>query len=197
MTIYSKLLELQKEVGEISRDKENPFFKSNYFDINGLLAELKPLFNQHGLVVIQPLVATLGHNSLETHVIEVETGEVLKSSISIPDTSDPQKLGSAITYLRRYSLQSLFLLQAQDDDGNAASNHVGVEKPMAGSDTAIVCEHGLAPKLARVKKAGPNQGREFYACGQPRDKQCNFFEWKDKAEMKPSVDIDDINAELQ
>ena len=38
----------------------------------------------------------------------------------LPDLQDPQKMGSAITYYRRYALQSLFLLQTQDDDGEGA-----------------------------------------------------------------------------
>jgi hypothetical protein len=42
----------------------------------------------------------------------------------LPEINDPQKLGSAITYYRRYTLQSLLALQAEDDDANLASNKV-------------------------------------------------------------------------
>ena len=41
--------------------------------------------------------------------------------MELPNLQDPQKLGSAITYFRRYTLQSLLGLQAEDDDGNKAS----------------------------------------------------------------------------
>ena len=42
---------------------------------------------------------------------------------------DPQKLGSAVTYYRRYTLQSLLGLQAEDDDANSASQSVKSTKP--------------------------------------------------------------------
>jgi len=41
--------------------------------------------------------------------------------MKLSDQTDPQKLGSEITYYRRYTLQSLLALQAEDDDGNKAS----------------------------------------------------------------------------
>jgi len=44
--------------------------------------------------------------------------------VPLPEAPDAQKYGSAITYFRRYALQSLFLLEAEDDDGNNA-----VKKP--------------------------------------------------------------------
>jgi hypothetical protein len=40
----------------------------------------------------------------------------------LPETVDAQKAGSAITYFRRYALQSLLALEAEDDDGNTASS---------------------------------------------------------------------------
>ena len=45
----------------------------------------------------------------------------VESSIQLTQFNDPQKLGSAITYYRRYTLQSLLGLQAEDDDANKAS----------------------------------------------------------------------------
>ena len=119
-TIYEKLLNVQKKVGAITKDSTNPFFKSQYFDINGLLTELKPILNEERLVVLQPLTELNGKLALETLVIDEESGDQIKSITVLPENPDPQKMGSAITYFRRYALQSFFLLQAQDDDGNDA-----------------------------------------------------------------------------
>ena len=44
--IYSKLFELQNELGAISKDATNPFYKSKYFDINSLIGQLKPLLQK-------------------------------------------------------------------------------------------------------------------------------------------------------
>lgn len=126
--LYKKLLNVQKEVGAIAKDSENPYFKSSYFDINGLLKELKPILNKEGLVVLQPLTNLEGKLALETLVIDEESGDQLKSICLIPENVDPQKVGSTITYYRRYSLQSLFLLQAEDDDAETAKPKVGSKK---------------------------------------------------------------------
>ena len=120
-----KILKLQTEIGVLSKTETNPFFKSKYLDINGLLAQLLPLLEKHQIVVVQPLSNILGKPSLKTLVYSWEgEGKVsnllLENEIPLPDLQDPQKMGSCITYYRRYALQSLFLLQAQDDDGESA-----------------------------------------------------------------------------
>jgi hypothetical protein len=57
-----------------------------------------------------------------------DNGQVLVTSfMALPDLTDPQKLGSCITYYRRYSLVSLLALEAEDDDGNTASGAVQVQ----------------------------------------------------------------------
>jgi len=115
----SKLLEFQKKVGAIKKDSVNPYFKSKYADINSLLDVVKPVLNEVGLTVVQPLEIRDGKNTLLTKIFDDEK-IVLESSIIIPENLDPQKIGSAITYYRRYSLQSLLLLEAEDDDAESA-----------------------------------------------------------------------------
>lgn len=132
-----KILKLQTEIGVLSKTETNPFFKSKYLDINGLLAQLLPLLEKYKLTVIQPLSSDAnGRPAISTIIydseVSVQSGNyrispIVDSMITLPDLQDPQKMGSAITYYRRYALQSLFLLQAQDDDGNHAS--APTEKP--------------------------------------------------------------------
>ena len=114
--IYSKLYELQNEIGSISKDATNPFYKSKYFDINSLIGQLKPLLHKHKLVLLQPIT----DNQVRSVIVDLEGGSV-ESSMPLPNDLDAQKLGSAITYFRRYTLQSLLALQAIDDDGNLAT----------------------------------------------------------------------------
>lgn len=119
MSIYKKLLEVKKEVGKISKDSTNPFFKSKYFDVNALLKHVEPILQKNGLVLLQPIE----NGNVTTSIIDSESGDKIDSSIPLPALSDPQKLGSAITYYRRYTLQSLLGLQAEDDDANKASGN--------------------------------------------------------------------------
>lgn len=114
-----KILKIQSEIGVLVKTETNPFFKSKYMDINGLLEQLLPLLEKYKLTVIQPLTNIDGKPALQTRVIDVGgDGTILCEAIILPDLQDPQKMGSAITYYRRYALQSLFLLRAEDDDAN-------------------------------------------------------------------------------
>jgi hypothetical protein len=117
MEIYRKLLAAKKEIGKISKDSTNPFFKSKYFDVNALLEHVEPILQHYGLVLLQPIK----NNAVFTIIVDSESGEQIDSGITLPNLTDPQKLGSAITYYRRYTLQSLLGLQAEDDDANKAS----------------------------------------------------------------------------
>tara|TARA_R110001592_G_scaffold101704_3_gene287684 strand:- start:15324 stop:15875 length:552 start_codon:yes stop_codon:yes gene_type:complete len=117
--IYSKLFALQNELGAITKDSKNPFYKSKYFDVNSLIAQLKPLLQKHKLVLLQPIT----DNQVRSVLVDLDGGSV-ESSIKLPDNLDAQKLGSAITYFRRYTLQSLLALQAVDDDANLASHGI-------------------------------------------------------------------------
>jgi len=121
--IFTKIDRIKKKVGKISKDSENPFYKSKYFDINSLLEHLEPLLQQEGLLLLQPI----RENQVVSEIIDIESNEGISSSMTLPELTDPQKMGSAITYYRRYTLASLLALQSEDDDGNLASSSKQVE----------------------------------------------------------------------
>lgn len=125
--IYQKLLQCQMEIGAITKTQDNPFFHSKYADINAILAVVKPILNSHGLVLTQTVKMGFkpeddsGSLGIQTWITDVDSKEHIGGFCEIPKMPDPQKTGSAITYFRRYALQSLLALEAQDDDGNVAS----------------------------------------------------------------------------
>ena len=128
--INQKLFNLQQEIGTISKDASNPFYKSKYFDINSLIKQLQPLFEKHRLLLLQPIE----EDCVYSKIICIDgTGGVI-SALKLPEINDPQKLGSAITYYRRYTLASLLGLQAVDDDANVASG-VTEEKKWLNQNT--------------------------------------------------------------
>lgn len=166
-TIYTKLAELKKEVGKMTKDSKNPFFNSKYFDINQLLEHLEPLLQKNNLIVLQPII----NKEVVSKIIEIETGDDICSSLELPPLTDPQKIGSAITYYRRYTLQSLLGIQAEDDDANKASGNTASNKstPTQNNNTpspekwlnvdseewnalAKVVENGTTVTLAQVRK---------------------------------------------
>lgn len=155
-TIYTKLAELKKEVGKMTKDSKNPFFNSKYFDINQLLEHLEPLLQKNNLIVLQPII----NKEVVSKIIEIETGDEIFSSLELPPLTDPQKIGSAITYYRRYTLQSLLGIQAEDDDANKASGKETKKEPEKWLNVdseewnalAKVVENGTTVTLAQVRK---------------------------------------------
>jgi hypothetical protein len=114
-TINTKLLEFQKKIGIIKKDSKNPHFKNTYASLTQILSEVKPLLTECGLILIQPISL----DGVGTTIIDFETGEKIETIISLPTNLNPQQLGSAITYFRRYTLASLLSLEIDDDDAQS------------------------------------------------------------------------------
>lgn len=116
-SINLKIYRIQNEIEAIIKDANNPYFKSNYADINAMLEQLQPLLNKYKVCIEQPI----NDGKVFTTLTCVETGQSKSSSLELQLVSDPQKLGSAITYYRRYTLQGLLGIRTKDDDANTAS----------------------------------------------------------------------------
>jgi hypothetical protein len=123
--LYPKLHAAKQKIGKVVKNANNPHFKKSYADINALVESVEPILLENGLLLIQPIEQGL----VSTLIIDIESGEKVVSSMRLPDIQDPQKVGSAVTYYRRYTLQSLLSLQAEDDDANSASATVKNTKP--------------------------------------------------------------------
>lgn len=123
--IAKALVAAQKEMGNAVKDSNNPFFKSKYADLNSVREACLPILNENGISVIQPIVHIEGKNFVKTILLHT-SGESLESLTEIvySKQNDAQAQGSGITYARRYGLQSLVCIGAEDDDGNAASVEV-------------------------------------------------------------------------
>jgi len=118
--IAPALLKAQKEIGSAVKGSTNPFFKSKYADLGSVMEACKDALNKNGITVLQPV----GYGKLETVLLH-ESGEFISEEMEIVSKSDidPQAQGSAITYARRYSLQSMVFIPAEDDDGNKATSY--------------------------------------------------------------------------
>lgn len=117
------LLKARAEFGPILRNKENPHFRSRYADLQSVLDAVEDSLAKHGLVLVQRTACDDRGVTLVTELIEVESGEILSSVYPLAPSkqNDPQSLGGAMTYARRYCALALLGLAPEDDDGNAAS----------------------------------------------------------------------------
>lgn len=111
----------QGEVENADKNSTNPHFRSKYADLAEILNTVRPVLSKHGLSVMQFPSFSDGVAHVET-VIAHKSGEWMSETCSAPvQKADPQGVGSALTYLRRYSLAAIVGVAQEDDDGNDAS----------------------------------------------------------------------------
>ena len=114
--IYKALAQFQAECPKITKSEEGYGYK--YASLENVLDIINPILTKYGLIVYQPLEG----KSVKTILVHIESGDVIESTIDIPQDvsiakmTQFQVLGSGITYLRRYSLSSLLGLVSEDDN---------------------------------------------------------------------------------
>ena len=105
------------------KDSDNPFFKSKYADLASVADACRAELAANGLAVSQLPEMREGKLVL-TYVLMHSSGEWLSGELEMnPVKQDPQGIGSAITYARRYTLAGIAGIATEDDDGNAASGN--------------------------------------------------------------------------
>ena len=125
--IITALAKVLPTLENAKKNAANPHFKSKYANLSSVMEAVEPI-KAHGLWYRQ-----VTHDKPEGACVETiymhESGEEMSAGLTFvrADKPTPQAFGSALTYARRYSLQCAFGLDAEDDDGNAASRKE--EKP--------------------------------------------------------------------
>ena len=121
-SINQSLIKFHSSLKPIVKDAQNPFFKSDYLTLSGILDVVRPLLAANELAIYQSMRVDGDRTILITTLAHV-SGESINSEMIMPTLSDPQKLGSLITYYKRYQLQALLGISTsdEDDDGNSVS----------------------------------------------------------------------------
>lgn len=119
--LAAALAKAQGEVENPHKTAENSHFRNRYADLAEVINTVRPVFAKHGLSVVQMPGWDDGRVTVETTLLH-ESGEWITGTASTPIAkADPQGVGSACTYLRRYSLAAVCMVAQEDDDGNGAS----------------------------------------------------------------------------
>ena len=130
----------QQATEAVKKAATNPHFKSKYADLSEVVEATVPALNANGIGVIQSPGYDGDLVSVTTTLLH-ESGATCTGVLRMrPTKNDPQGVGSAVTYARRYSLLAMTGAAPEDDDGNAAS-----AKPNTG-----------APKALTVQPEGPD-----------------------------------------
>lgn len=115
--IAAALAKAQGAMKNAPLNKVNPHFRSKFADLASVREAVLPSLTANGIAVVQ----TLDAGAVLTRLLHT-SGQWIESACPIPSAPDMQKMGSAITYARRYSLSAICGIAAdEDDDANAAS----------------------------------------------------------------------------
>lgn len=165
--IAAALAKAQAGMKNAALNKVNPHFKSRYADLAGIRDAVIPALTANGIAVVQTLDDTVeGRCYVETRLLHT-SGQWIESTCPIPVVPDMQKMGSAITYARRYSLSAICGIAAdEDDDANAASQTpqsrpVAVAKVPDGFDEWVADLEAVADEGSEALKAAWTKAQPY------------------------------------
>jgi hypothetical protein len=163
--ISAALVKAQKAFGPALKTGNNPAFRTKYAKLENCIEAVIDALNDNGIMLMQQTHLCEDGVIVETTFLH-ESGEMLSAGkLHVPAAKhDPQGYGSALTYAKRYSLQSACAIAPEDDDGEAAmKQYRPQEKPQQKPvPQAKPTEHRLSPPAAPVPpkmegKEGPWQ----------------------------------------
>jgi hypothetical protein len=154
--LATALNKAQAEMSGAKKKAVNPHYKKAYSNMNDVVDAVRIPFCDNGLSYSQFPLFENGCVGVET-ILMHESGEWISSVLMLPMVKqDPQAAGSAITYARRYSLQSIAGIPSEDDDGNSTRQAAKPSIDMAavakecGYTNQQVCET-FTPNLSSLK----------------------------------------------
>ena len=154
----------QAECPTLPKDAANPHFKSKFTPLDTMVEVVAPLLAKHGLSWSAfPCFAQDGSPALR-YVLRHTSGEVESEVMPLLVTkADPQGMGSAITYARRYSLASaLNLVADEDDDGERAKHRAQPAGPPHGPEADGDLKSANGPALGKILGGDLNRAKEIY-----------------------------------
>jgi hypothetical protein len=140
--IIPAFIAFQSDMPSVPKDGNNPHFKSKYATLGAITEATRPHLAKHGLGFMQWMSNRDGYQLIVTRIMHT-SGQWMEDEgyILNPTKNDPQGMGSAVTYARRYTLgASLGIITEDDDDGNRASEPAPVKKPAPKSEPAPLQE---------------------------------------------------------
>lgn len=177
-TIMGALHDVQRDVDHVEKDSQNPHYGNTYTSLNAFLRALRGPLAEHGIIMTQAPSMDGENVTVETMLYHTQSGEWIRNRASSPmQKADPQGVGSAITYLRRYSLAALCAVPQEDDDGNAASRTGGRQNGQKATGETFHCPDCGSEMWDNRDdpKASRNGGkRPDFKC---KDKDCDKAIW--------------------
>lgn len=155
--VTKSLMLAKKEMGSVvKKDSKNPFHKSTYASLGVHLELSESVLDKHGLLMMQTINRINDQDILISTLYHVESSQWLKSYLPLPNPkNDSQGLGSSITYMRRYSINAMLGLNAEDDDGEKSTKRNNDNIPSDKSNDKLTekPQEKLQEKVMSIKSS--------------------------------------------
>lgn len=132
--LVKALAKAQSEFPKIEKNAVNPHFKTRYADLGELINKTRDILARHGIVVMQCVVGNDPKCITLRTTLFHESGQSISSDFPFVPEISPQKVGSQMTYFRRYSIASILNLAADDDDDAELAQTTYEDRPDLATD---------------------------------------------------------------
>jgi len=185
--LFAALAAAQGEIENAAKNAANPHFRSKYADLAEVLNTVRPVFAKNGLSMLQSTGFDGALVSVTTLVAHKDGGFLTAVASCVPAKTDAQGVGSATTYLRRYSAAAVAGIAQEDDDGTAAA-HNGKPQPVtkvnpttgsweAQSEESREYLQGIAHRVAELLTGASDQDAWDYLVSQNLDSDEKIAIW--------------------
>ena len=141
----------QGKMTAVKKDATNPFYKSKYATLDTIWETIRKPLSENGLSIAQTMNFVNDKSILETTLYHTSGEWISGTQLVNPVKDDPQSLGSAISYARRYSLSAILgIVTDEDDDANIATKPEAKAEPKPKSETTAQTKGDITP--AQIKK---------------------------------------------
>lgn len=163
-------------VKQPAKDGDNPFLKSRYVQLEGVVDAIDRALPDTGLAYTQDVVSEGNQVSVTTLIFHTSGQFIELGPLSVPVTkNDAQAFGSAETYARRYSLSAAFGITSDldDDDGAAAGVNPPKAQPRRTNKPNGSLDHATVKVIKELIMQQFNKMPKVNKNGEPKPKTVN------------------------
>ncbi|WP_270522252.1 ERF family protein [Ligilactobacillus ruminis] len=149
-SLYKALAKFRQQLKQPAKDGSNPYLKSTYVTLDGVIKAVDTALEGTGLSYIQEAATSDGLPAVRTVLFHEDGGMMASGWLSLPlkNGATPQDVGSLLTYAKRYQLAAFFGVSSDvDDDGNSASSQGDQRYPQSAG------YHGSGNRGGNVSKS--------------------------------------------
>ncbi len=158
--LASALAKAQGEMRSAKKDASNPFFRSQYSTLAACWDCCREPLAKNGLSVVQTVSEDEGERiTLHTTLLHASGQWISSTMKGRPTKNDPQGIGSAISYYRRYSLMAIVGIAPDDDDDAEEQTHRKADAPLQP-------EKNLEKEADDIYISDAQRKRLFAICGE-------------------------------